>query len=114
MEKKKYRIILKSSEDNYNFCVIGNNDNNIITYNEKLNIVTNVIFDINNLILKRENKDLFMNYNFKSKKGNIYIKELNKELNIDIEIIKIEKSNNKIQIEYKIDNDKFIYSIMEV
>lgn len=114
MEKKKYRIILKSNEENYDFIVIGTKENNIITYSEKFNIVTNVEFNITNLILNRDNKDLIMNFDFYNKKGTIYIKELSKELNVIIEIKNIEKSNNKILIEYKIDNDNFIYSIEEV
>lgn len=114
MEKKKYRIILKSMEDNYDFYVIGTKENNIIIYNEKFNIVTNVEFDINKLLLKRSNKDLSMNYDFINKNGTIYIKELNKEININIDIINIEKSNNKILIEYKVDTNDFIYSIEEV
>lgn len=72
---------------------------------------TKVNFNIEKFILKRENNDLKMKYSFKEKKGTIYLKAYKKYLDVCIEVIKIKKEENRILIEYKIENNNFSYLI---
>ena len=108
--KKKISVKIKNDEqilkNEYQAIFLEDKE---IKYLEDKN--TKVSFNMDSFILKRENNDLKMEYFFKEKKGTIYLKEYKKYLDIRIEVIKIEKEENKILIEYKIENNDFSYLI---
>ncbi len=75
---------------------------------------TKTQYSFKNNILVRENKDIRMEYTFIKKKtteGIIYLKDYNKEIRILINTKKIDKKDNNIKIQYKVDNNEFIYEI---
>lgn len=102
----KTTIINKELEDTNTYKAIIND--NKIKYQE--NDVT-VVFDYNNKKLIRENNDYKIEFFFEDKLLKILIKELDNYLEKDIKVEKIHIKNNNIKIEYKIDEDKYLYSL---
>ena len=63
----------------------------------------------------RENDQMKMIYNFNSKEDSIIlVKDYNRHINLIIETIKLKKNDNNLEIEFKIDNEKFTYRIEEL
>lgn len=83
--------------------------------NKKLNYLeqdtTNVFFDQEKKLLIRENKEIYMELSFQEEKGILYQKELGKTLNLKLKTIKIIILNNKIEIQYEIENERYFYKI---
>ncbi len=108
--KKKISVKIKNEEQilrkEYQAIFLEDKE---IKYLEDKN--TKVSFHLEKLLLKRENQDLKMEYDFKNKKGTIYLKEYKKFLEIIIDVKKIEQLMNQILIEYKIENNNFSYLI---
>lgn len=109
--KIKIQVTIQSKEQKINeeYKAIYIEQDKIIKYLEKEN--TKVEFDMKELILKRENNELKMLYDFKNEKGSIYIKELKKILDVEIKHIEIKQKESQIKIQYRIEQDLFIYSI---
>ena len=84
----------------------------VINYKEIDN--TNVYYDLKNNILIRENDDIHMIYDFNNKKGTILIKELEKEVDLLLENIDIERNKNNIKVSYSIENNDFLYELEEL
>lgn len=107
MEKKATILLItnEKKQEEKKLIKIINNKINYIDGN------TNVLFDITNEILIRENSKMYLEYNFKNNKAEIYIKELLKSINLNLitknKIIK----DNYIEIEYIIEEDKYKYII---
>ena len=56
-----------------------------------------------------------MKYIFNDKKtttGNIFVKELNKNIELDIKTNLIEKDEHKYKVEYMIEKETFTYEVM--
>lgn len=84
-------------------------DNNIIKYMEPEN--TSVSYDLENNILERDNEDIHMIYDFNNKNGSILVKEMERELEISIENILIDRLKNNIKVNYSIENNDFLYEL---
>lgn len=95
-----------SEEELITDCII---ENNIYKYKEENN--TNVILDMNNNKLIRNNNDIDMEYDFNNKKGSLLIKELDKTLDLAISNVSIYRENKLIEIKYSIDKESFIYRL---
>ena len=108
-------------------ATIKNNDQEQITktqsiktkeeykYQEKDN--TKVVFNYLDYYLKRENDKIIFEVKFieeQDVKARYYIKELGKELTLNIKTKSIIKKENKLEINYTIDKDKFLYRIEEI
>lgn len=105
MEKRKVKITIISEESKQEYTTIGSYDKEkeILTYQEKQDIVTDVEVNIKEKMLIRDNKDLNMKYLFalnKETTNKIYLKELDKNLDIKIKTTKYNYDNKKIEIEY--------------
>ena len=114
MPKIKAHITIRSNEDKINYDVncIYQEDLNKITYKEPDNTTTT--YDYNENILIRNNDNLTMNYKFikdEETTGNIYIKDLNKSMDILIKTKNLVQDKKNIEIEYIIEDNKFKYSI---
>lgn len=72
---------------------------------------TNVLFDLKEKVLIRENKNFFMEFFFEKKMISIYMKEERKSLEIPIIINQLEIKDNKVNIKYKIENQEYWYKI---
>ena len=106
--QRKAKISLKTKEETINYSTEIDIKNNKINYMED---ETNVLFDMNNKLLVRDNKDIYMEYDFSNKKGFFYIKELRCEASVIIDIEKIVIEDNLIEIIYNIDNNNYFYKI---
>ncbi len=117
MKKINIKTILTTSENKIIhdvICAFYESKNKYIYY-EPTEEKTKVILDLNNNELIRENSDMYMKYNFdlKNETNNIlFIKSINKEINIKIKTKNINSINN-IKIEYYIEKDLFIYEIIK-
>ena len=112
MSRIKANISITSSNNNESYVVNAIRQNNILKYYENDN--TKVIFDINNNQLVRENKELKIIYHFEednNTKGLVEIKELAKEVVVDIKTISIHSNEDIIDIKYQVGNDMFNYKI---
>ena len=90
----------------------ANIKNDTITYTEADN--TKVSYSYKNNILKRENGDLKMVYNFDKGEGTISIKELDSKINVKIKTKSIKRKDNNIKVEYEIEKNTFKYGIEEI
>ena len=106
MPKIKVRI------DNIENIVDYTIDSEVINYKELDNTV--VYYDLKNNILIRDNDDLHMTYDFNNKKGTILIKETDRELELSIENIDIERNKNNVRVSYTIENNDFLYELEEL
>jgi len=118
MKKRKFNIILITDDNKKEYNLLGEYDKekNIIYYNESGNLITNMIIDLNNKILTRENKDYLIKYKLIEKKettNEIIIKDLDKTIELKIKTEKFEITENKIEIEYILldSNEKVTYII---
>lgn len=115
MPIKKIKISIKNEEQNDTYVTKAIINEETIKYQEKDN--TTALFLINENTLIRENKEIKMRYQFalnKKTKGTIYIRELNKEIEIPIKTIVLKNDNGLINIKYKINNELYHYRIEEI
>ena len=110
MPKIKINVKLCNKEEKREWNVVGIIQEKILKYKEDDTIVT---LDYEKHILKRDNKELKMVYNFKKKQGKITIKENNQIIEIPIETKNIKRKGNDIRIEYQIEDEVFIYQVKE-
>lgn len=112
MPKLNILVKVKSDDSNTEYTTPAIFADEVIKYKSKDNTLE--IFDYKNNILIRENNKLRMEYIFdidKKTLGTIYIKELNNEMKLNIETNKIERNNNDLDIEFKIENNIINYHI---
>ena len=83
----------------------------IITYNEEGSLVK---YNYNNNILHKENNDLILDYYFNEEKANIFIKELNSEINLILQVLTIDRKDNNIKIKYKLEEEIIEYELKEL
>lgn len=115
MPKIKALIRIKNDDTKEELKTIAIIQNNILKYKEKDN--TTMIIDYQNNKLLRENNNIKLEIPFSLNNktiGTINLKDMNKTLNIEIETTKIEKKNNDIEIEYKIEEKVFLYHMEEI
>lgn len=106
MSKIKIKYNLISSEKELNDNCLGIINNSKIIYNE--NGITTTI-DKEKLIITRKNNEYEINLHILEEKGYIDIKEGSIELQLKVISKNIE--NNKINVEYMLNNEKYIYEI---
>ena len=107
-------VSISSSESNHEEKVNVFNDveKNIIFYIEK-DKTTNT-FDYKNNILKRDNEEMSLEFNFKLNEktiNNIYIKELNNTMTVELITKEIIKEEKLLKIEYEMNNNSFVYPL---
>ena len=100
---------IKVKIDNTENIVEYSIDSLVINYKELDN--TNTYYDLENNILIRDNDDLHMIYDFNNKKGTILIKELDREIEVLIDNIDIERNKNNVRVSYSIENNDFLYEL---
>ena len=86
----------------------GKKDGNVLTFIDKDNTIT---FDIDKLVLKKENKDTKNVIDFNKKTIIYLLKENDSIFNIDINISNISCENNKIIINYEVEKEVFNLTI---
>jgi hypothetical protein len=112
MPKKEISYEIRNKEEKVSSNTIGLLQENILKYKEKDNTI--VHFHYNENILERENDDIKLKYRFKVKEktiGIIHIKDLKKELKVEIITKSINKTNNNIEIHYQIEDNNYCYKL---
>lgn len=111
MSKIKIKVQIKNSNTNNEYETDAILQDEIIKYKEEDN--TKVVFNYKENKLTRENNELKMIYSFNDNKGVITVKELEREIKVEIDTKKIERKDNNIKIIFEIE-DEFIYRIEEI
>ena len=114
MPKINIKITLKTKEQTIEnkYKAIFFFFSNIIIYQEEDK--TKNQFDLRNLRLRRENENLWLEYLFNEQektKGIIKIKELNQNLQVNIQTKKINQQNKNIEIEYQLEEESYKYKL---
>lgn len=113
MPKLNIKTIMTLPEQKITENTVGNIESGIISYQESNN--TYVYLDTNRHELIRENNEINMKYIFDEKeitKGNIYIKDLDRTIELDIKTKVIEKDYHRYKVEYMIEKDTFTYEVI--
>ena len=105
MNKKKIHIklITNGVVDEYN--LLGTVEDNVIKYKESNKLQSSLSFDIKKCILIKDNIDYKIELKFKKNKmttSKIYLKKDDKNLDLDVETIDLDISDNNIYVKYKI------------
>ena len=101
MKKRKLHIKL----NNESFTTLGEFDNNTFTYYESNKLRSKMIIDLNNETLIKENIDYKISLDF-NKNNEIYLKKEDGKINLDIKLLKFEKEEEKVIINYQIVDSK--------
>ena len=112
MSRKTYLISITTEGEKTTEKVKGLFKDNKITYFEKNK--TKVEYNLNNHVLTRDNNEMKIVYSFSpnNNKGNIYIKEFKKSIEINIKTISLKEDKN-IRIDFYA-GDKHIIYVIEV
>ena len=108
---KKSKISLITNKEKLTYEVNIEIKNDKINYQENNDELTNVLYDKTSRILIRDNKEIYMEYDFNMNKASIYIKDLRKEINLSLRTKNIVESDKLIDIEYLLDNEVYRYII---
>lgn len=112
MPKLDVLISVKSNDSNLEYKTTAILTEDIIKYKSEDN--TTEMFDYTNNRLTRENSELRMNYIFdinKETKGTVFVKDLNRELEVNIKTNKIERNKNDVEIEFVVEDNTIKYHI---
>jgi len=113
MPKLNIKTIITFSDQKITENLTGFIESGIISYQENNN--TYVYLDINRHELIRENNELSMKYIFSENeitKGNIFLKDLSQNIELDIKTNLIEKDSHKFKVDYMIEKDTFTYEVI--
>lgn len=108
---KKSKISLITNKEKLTYEVNIEIKNDKINYQENGDMLTSVLYDKTSRILIRDNKEIYMEYDFNINKASIYIKDLKKEINLELRTKNIVESDKLIDIEYLLDNEVYRYII---
>ena len=108
---KKSKISLITNKEKLTYEVNIEIKNDKINYQENNDELTRVLYDKTNKTLIRDNKEIYMEYDFNMNKASIYIKDLKKEINLSLRTKNIVESDKLIDIEYLLDNEVYRYII---
>ena len=112
MPKLDVLISVESNDSNQEYKTTAILTEEIIKYKSEDN--TTEMFDYTNNKLTRENSELRMDYVFdlnKETKGTIFVKDLNRNLDVNIKTNKIERNKNDIEIEFVVEDNTIKYHI---
>ena len=112
MPKLDVLIRVENTNSNIEYKTTAILTEDVIKYKSEDN--TTEMFDYTNNKLIRENSELRMNYIFdlnKETKGTVFVKDLNRELEVNIKTNKIERNKNDIEIEFVVEDNTIKYHI---
>lgn len=99
MQKAKFKYHLKNDDIIHTIEGLSSydEDKNQLTFQED---ETDVLIDLNNLILTRDNKEMRLILDFKKSIGNMYMKELEKSVELPLKIDNVKLENNIFSVKY--------------
>jgi hypothetical protein len=112
MPKLEVLVSVKNDDSNIEYKTTAILTDDVIKYKSEDN--TTEIFDYINNKLTRENNELRMDYVFdlnKETKGTVFVKDLNRELEVNVKTNKIERNKNDIEIEFVVEDNTIKYRI---
>lgn len=109
--EKQAKITLRTDEEVIEYGININIKNNKINYTETDSKHTNVFLDLGEKLLIRENEELYLEFNFSSNQGMIYLKETGNNITINLNTEKYQILEKRIEIMYKIDENSYEYII---
>lgn len=114
MPKVNIKITFRTPETTTEniYKAIFHQETNVIIYQEQDKTKTK--FDLQNLRLRRENENLWMEYVFNEQritKGIIKVKELNQSLQVNIHTKKINQKSKTVEIEYQLEDENYKYKL---
>ena len=116
MPKINIKATIKGREGSIVSEAVGTLEKGILKYTEKDK--TKMTFNYNKNKLIRDTKELRMTFDFEKEELVVKQKELNATMKIKLELFRLEKDNNNVEIEYIVDNtqdkEKLIYRIEEL
>ena len=101
------KIKVKLKINDYALNTNGYLNNNILSFNDKDSLTTNIIYDINNDLLIRDNNDITIKIDFNNKIVEYFLKNEKYTLKQDIKIFKLHKNETSIIINYQIEENDF-------
>ena len=115
MPKRKIKATIENSDNEVITTTTAIYQDKIIKYKEDDN--STVVYNYKKHKLTRENTEIKIEYIFSEGNettGLLFIKDLNKTININIKTKKIEEDKINSLIEFEIDKEKFKYKIEAV
>ena len=109
MEEILIEVSITNNEEKEIYELLSKKNVSKYKYIEPNEYKTKVEYNYKKKLLRRDNDQLFMEFNFNTKEALILLKENDKEMIIPINIINIEKT----KIEYQLENQNFVYEIIE-
>ncbi|MGN1000441.1 MAG: hypothetical protein ACI4OG_00705 [Bacilli bacterium] len=110
----KIKVTLINSEETLNFETYGILDEkrNILIYDESNNV--KVILNMKENVLKRETPEYLITLNFLQATTNIFLKDLNKEINAKLKILEIINNNRIYEVKYILNEEQKINYKVEI
>lgn len=104
---KKVKITLKIND--YTLNTDGFINNNILSFYDNDELTTNIIYDFNNDLLIRDNKEINIKIKFKEEPNNIeyFLKEANCKAYNQLNNYKLLKEKTSVIINYQIEENNF-------
>lgn len=115
MKKRKLTITLITANEKEEYNLLGEYDleKEIICYQESKSLLTEVILNLKQKTLTRENRDYYLKYELlegKVTENEIRIKDLNQSMILKIKTEKFEIKDNKVEIIYNLlDSEETIH-----
>lgn len=118
MKRRKFNITLITSDSKEEYSLLGEYDQEkeILCYQESGSLLTEVILDLKQKTLTRENRDYYLKYNLlenEETENEIKIKDLNQSMILKLKTEKFNITDNKIEITYTVldSNETINYQI---
>ena len=108
---KEVKIDLKIND--YELTTTGYINNNILSFKDKDEQNTNIIYDFNNNTLIRNNQEIQIKLFFEVQDNNVeyLLKENNKKFYMQLEKISLHKDKTSVIIKYRIEDTDFILNL---
>lgn len=108
---KEVKIDLKIND--YELTTTGYINNNILSFNDKDEQNTNIIYDFNNNTLIRNNQEIQIKLFFEVQDNNVeyLLKENNIKFYTQLEKISLHKDKTSVIIKYRIEDTDFILNL---
>ncbi len=108
---KKVKVNLKVND--YQITTTGYLNNNMLSFNDKDEYKTNIIYDFNTDTLIRNNQELTTEINFQKQNNNVsyLLKETNNKFYHQLTNLSLHKQNTSVIIKYRIEKTDFILTL---
>lgn len=110
----KVRLVSNENTIEYQTKCILNKKDNTLKYIENDDLNTIAVFNLNDYTLTRRNSNMRLRYTFienETTKGEVEINDLSSLVTLDIKTHNIKKDENKLSIEFEVEDEQILYDI---